>query len=78
MLELAHNPILDPAVRGGWPTFVALRELGTALPGASHLFWSFDELLRLGVLWGTHGGPGPVYIEMATANRSEASYPRSY
>jgi hypothetical protein len=78
MLELDTNPVLDPMVANGWPGFVALREVGTAFPGANRLYWSFDELLRLGVLWGAHGGVDPIYIEMATANRSEASYPQPY
>ena len=47
-------------------------------PAANRLYWTFDELLRLGVLWGINGGPGPIYIEMPTANRSEESYPDPY
>ena len=78
MLKLEENPLLDPGIRNGWPVFIALREQGTALPGASSLFWSFDELLRLGLLWGVSGGVEPIHIEMATANRSEGSYPRPY
>lgn len=78
MLHLDENALLDPGVRNGWPLFVGLKEAGASLPGANRLYWSFDELLRLGVLWGAHGGPGPIYIEMATANRSEASYPTPY
>ena len=78
MLQLDEHPLLDPGIRNGWPMFVALREQGAAMPGANHLFWGFDELLRLGVLWGAAGGVGPIYIEMATANRSEGSYPHPY
>jgi hypothetical protein len=62
----------------GWSWFVAFREQGTRFSGANRLYWTFDELLRLAVLWGTNGGPGPIYIEMPTANRSEESYPEPY
>lgn len=78
LLQLPENPLLDPGIEGGWPSFVALRELGVGLPGANRLLWTFDELLRLGVLWGTSGGLGPIYIEVPTANRSETSYPHPY
>jgi hypothetical protein len=78
MLDLDTNPLLDPALEKGWPYFIAMREAGTKLPLSNKLFWSFDELLRLGVLWGTSGGFGPIHIEMATTNRSEASYSTTY
>jgi hypothetical protein len=78
MLQLQKNPVLDPLVQNGWPGFIAMKEMGARFPGANRMYWSFDELLRLGVRWGTSGGFGPVYIEMATANRSEASYPQPY
>ena len=54
---------------------MASREQGTRFPGSNRVLWTFDELLRLGTLWGLNGGPGPIYIEVPTANRSEASYP---
>ena len=78
MLEIPPHPLTDRSVASGWPVFVAAREGGTALPGSNRLFWTFDELLRLGTLWGLNGGPGPIYIEVPTANRSEASYPEGY
>ena len=74
MLQIPTDPFWDPAIDKGWPMFVATREQGVRIPGTNRLFWTFDELLRLGVLWGLNGGPGPIYIEMPTANRSEYSY----
>ena len=39
------------------------------------LFWAFDELLRVGLLWAMNEDPpDQIYIEMPTANRSEGSY----
>ena len=35
-------------------------------------------MLRLGLLWGLNGGPGPISIEIPTANRAEDSYPNPY
>jgi hypothetical protein len=78
MLEIPANRALDTALVNGWPWFIQTRELGGRLPGSNKLFWTFDELLRLGVLWGLHGGPGPITIEVPTANRSEDSYPGAY
>lgn len=78
MLEIPKDPFWDQGVENGWPSYVAFRENGARLPGANRPYWTFDELLRLGVLWGANGGPGPIYIEMPTANRSEASYGDAY
>jgi len=78
MLQIPRNAFWDQGVENGWPWYVAMREQGARLPGANRIYWTFDELLRLGVLWGANAGPGPIYIEMPTANRSEASYPNGY
>jgi hypothetical protein len=78
MLQIPADPSWDRSVEGGWPWFVAAREQGIAFPGANRLYWTFDELLRLGTLWSLNGGPGPIYIEMPTANRSEESYAETY
>jgi hypothetical protein len=78
MLGIAADPLWDRSIETGWPWFVRAREQGVAFPGADRLYWTFDELLRLGVLWGLNGGPGPIYIEMPTANRSEGSYAEPY
>ena len=75
MLQIPRDPTWDRGIRDGWPWFIALRERGVAVPGVSSLFWAFDELLRLGVLTMVNeGSPDEIYIEMPTANRSEASY----
>lgn len=75
MLEIPRNPLLDPSIANGWPRYVATREAGARFPGANRLYWTFDELLRLGLLWGLDGGPGPISIQIPTANRAETSYP---
>jgi hypothetical protein len=78
MLQIPRDAFWDRGVEQGWPGFVAMREQGLRLPGSERLYWTFDEMLRLGVLWGVNGGPGPIFIEMPTANRSEASYDGGY
>lgn len=75
MLEIPADRAWDTGVERGWPLYVRARELGARLPLTDRAYWTFDELLRLGVLWGLNRGPGPIHIEMATANRSEGSYP---
>ena len=74
LLELPENPVLDRTLELGWPWFVATRETGARFPGSDRLYWSFDELLRLGVLWGLNGGPGPIWIQVPTRNRAEETY----
>ena len=74
MLEIPEDPFWDEGVRNGWPWFVRAREGGLSFPLSPQLYWSFDELLRQGMLFGLNGGPGPIYIEIPTANRSEDSY----
>jgi hypothetical protein len=79
MLRIPRNTFWDQGIRNGWPWFVAAREQGTRFPGSSRLYWTLDELLRLGVLWGANGGPpSTIYIEMPTANRAGDSYPTPY
>jgi len=79
MLQIPKNALWDNGVRSGWPSYVAMREGGTRLPLSNKLYWTFDELLRQGVLWGLNQGPpSTIYIEMPTANRSESSYPTPY
>ncbi len=74
MLQIPEDRFWDGGVATGWPLYVAAREAGVRLPATNHAYWTFDELLRLGVLWGLNRGPGPIHIEMPTANRSEGSY----
>ena len=76
MLEITERPYWEQSIRSGWPWFVRSREYGTWFPGSNRLYWSFDEMLRQGVLWGLQEGPpSTIHIEMPTANRSEDSYP---
>jgi endo-cleaving rubber dioxygenase len=75
MLGLEKRPALDASIRNGWPMFIAARELGTNVPLSDQLFWTFDEVLRLGLLWFLADGPGPITIEIPIANRPESSYP---
>ena len=74
MLQIPADPTWDRSVAQGWPLYVTAREVGARLPLTNHAYWTFDELLRLGVLWGLNRGPGPIHIEIPTANRSEGSY----
>jgi hypothetical protein len=79
MLRIPRNAVLDQTVKASWPLFVAAREQGVRFPGSGQLLWTFDELLRLGVLWGLNEGPpSTISIEMPTANRSEESYDTDY
>ena len=67
------------ASSNGWPSFVAAREQGTRFPGIEPpATGPSTSCSGSGVLWGLNGGPGPIYIEMPTANRSEDSYPTPY
>jgi len=75
MLDIPKRGFWDGAIKTGWPWFIAFRERGTWFPGVSSLFWAFDELLRMGLLWAmAEKPPSTISIEMATANRSESSY----
>lgn len=75
MLGFERRPALDASISNGWPMFIAARELGTNVPLSDQMFWTFDEILRLGMLWFLAEGPGPITIEIPTMNRPEDSYP---
>lgn len=76
MLEIPPHPMWDRGVEYSWPWFVASREQGTRFPGSNRMYYFFDEMLRMGVLWGLQEGPpSSINIEMPTANRSESTYP---
>jgi hypothetical protein len=75
MLQIPRNGFWDRGIRDGWPWFIAFRERKVWIPGVSSLFWAFDEVLRMGLLWAmAEQSPDRISIEMPTANRSEASY----
>jgi hypothetical protein len=78
MLQIPRDAFWDGGVESGWPWFVAAREQSLAVPASNTLYWTLDEIVRRGFLFGVNGGPGPIYIEMPTANRSESSYPSGY
>lgn len=79
MLQIPKDRFWDDGVRNGWPWFIAFRESGVWFPGVDSLFWAFDELLRMGLLWAMNeDSPDRIYIEMPTANRSEESYGYPY
>jgi endo-cleaving rubber dioxygenase len=75
MLGFEKRPALDASIRNGWPLFITAREIGTNVPLSDQLFWTFDEVLRMGTLWFLAEGPGPITIEIPTANRAEETYP---
>lgn len=52
----------------------------SSYPGSKELSGTFSEIARTGVMYTSNNGrpPEEIYIEMPTANRSEASYPSSY
>jgi endo-cleaving rubber dioxygenase len=80
MLEIPREPIWDPAIQNGWPVYTSMRAAGRPFPGSQDLSWTFDEIVRMGVMYSLNNGrpPEEIYIEMPTANRSEESYPSSY
>lgn len=79
MLEIPKNRFWDEGVKAGWPWFIAFRESGVWIPGVSSLFWAFDEIIRMGLLWAMNeDSPDEIYIEMPTANRPEDSYGYPY
>lgn len=65
-LEIPHSP-MDVLVAASWKPFVRFRELGGALPLAPKLYWTFDEMTRLGVLFFLGEGRR-VPITMPTGN----------
>ena len=79
MLQIPKNWFWDSGVKNGWPWFVAFRETGVWVPGVDSLFWAFDEIIRMGLLWAMNeDSPDEIYIEMPTANRPEDSYGYPY
>jgi endo-cleaving rubber dioxygenase len=75
MLEIPRNSFWDGGIKAGWPAFIAFRESGIWVPGVDALFWAFDEIIRMGLLWAMNEAPpAQIFIEMPTANRSESSY----
>jgi hypothetical protein len=79
MLQIPKDRFWDSGVKAGWPWFVAFRETGVWVPGVDSLFWAFDEIIRMGLLWAMNEAPpDQIYIEMPTANRPDDSYGDPY
>ena len=74
MLQIPRNDFWDSGVEHGWPVYLALHEQGARPAGSAGLSSAFDGLVRAGAGSATTAGT-PIFIEMPTANRSEASYP---
>ena len=66
----------SPAVHNGWAAYNSMRANGQEWQGSSEMAGIFSDFVRLGVMYGLNNGrpPEEIYIEMPTANRSEASY----
>nr|CEL19878.1 FIG00816166: hypothetical protein [Kibdelosporangium sp. MJ126-NF4]CTQ97102.1 FIG00816166: hypothetical protein [Kibdelosporangium sp. MJ126-NF4] len=67
-IGVPREPFWDPAVRAGFPHFVALREGLIPLPLVPQIAWTLDEILRKATLFFLGAGR-PISIEMPTANR---------
>ena len=80
MLEIPREPVWDPAIQNGWPAYNSMRASGQQSQGSNELSGTFSDIVRMGVMYSLNNGrpPEEIYIEMPTANRSEASYPSSY
>lgn len=70
-LKIPREPI-DPFVKNGWPAFIAFREAGLAIPFAPKGYWTFDEFLRLAVLFFLGEGR-TINITMPTGNNPHYS-----
>ncbi|GAA3817288.1 oxygenase MpaB family protein [Nocardioides panacisoli] len=69
-LQIPREPGWDQAIKVGWPAFIRMRELGTILPGAPQLYWTFDEFIRRGALFYLAEGH-PISIELPTGNNPD-------
>ncbi len=69
-LEVPRHPGQDELLALTWPRFVQAKEAGLALPVSQELYWVFDEILRLGVLWFLAEGQ-PLYIEIPDMNNPD-------
>lgn len=67
-VEIDRQLLWDRMVRIYWPQYVASREAFMPLPLAPEISWTFDEFLRLGVLFFLSEGK-PISITIPDANR---------
>lgn len=70
-LEIPRSP-MDGVIKAGWRPFVKFHEAGLALPLAPHLYWTFAEFLRLGVLFFLGEGKR-INITLPTGNNPNYS-----
>ena len=66
-LEIPREPLGDPAMKNGWPAFIAFREASMSSPVPPQAYWAFDEFLRLAVLFFLGEGQ-QINITMPTGN----------
>lgn len=71
-LQIPHEPVWDPAMQNGWPPFIAAREGLVATPIPERTYWTFDEFLRLAVLFWLGDGKR-INITMPTGNNPHYS-----
>ncbi|WP_419999615.1 oxygenase MpaB family protein [Streptomyces boninensis] len=67
-LHIEREPLWDPLLRVSWKPFVAIREGLLPLPGASDVYWTFDEFLRKAALLFLSEAR-PISIEIPVGNR---------
>lgn len=66
-LNIPEEPVWDNALKYGWPPFIRFRESTMHFPGAPQMHWTFDELLRLLVLFFLNDGQR-INITMPSGN----------
>ena len=71
-LEIPREPATDAMVATGWPPFIAFRESTMAVPLAPRGYWTYDEFLRLSVLFFLGEGR-PINITLPTGNNPHYS-----
>ena len=71
-LEIPREPATDAMVATGWPPYVQFREATMAAPLAPKGYWTYDEFLRLSVLFFLGDGRR-INITMPTGNNPNYS-----
>src|SRR4051794_36911616 len=66
-LEIPRHPGQDEMLAASWPQYVKAKEAGLVVPGSPEIYWTFDEILRQGLMWYLSDGQ-PVYIEIPGGN----------
>ncbi|HWI42881.1 MAG TPA: oxygenase MpaB family protein [Nocardioides sp.] len=71
-MEIPRHPAQDAMLAAGWPAFIAFKEGLSALPFAPEGYWTFDEFLRLAVLFFLGDGK-TINITLPTGNNPNYS-----